>query len=181
MSLKMIESFLEKEMGLSAESIGPKVIAKAVRLRMADLGLPNIKGYYDYLKTSENERGILIEGVVVLETWFFRNNNAFAFLVNHVTEKWLPKHREAPLRVLSVPCSTGEEPYSIAMALMDAGIKLDQFRIDGVDISEVALGPKDLSGVTTCHSGNAILSQKATCISWTALFKKQSTSSKEMC
>ncbi|MBW1784834.1 MAG: hypothetical protein JRL30_29330, partial [Deltaproteobacteria bacterium] len=38
--------------------------------------------------------------------------------------------------------------------------------------------PKDLSGVTTCHSGNAILSQKATCISWTALFKKQSTSSK---
>ncbi len=140
MSLKMIESFLEKEMGLSAEAIGPEVIAKAVRLRMADLGLTDMKGYYDYLKTTQNEQGILMEGVVVLETWFFRNKNAFVFLVNHVTEKWSPKHRGNHLRVLSVPCSTGEEPYSIAMALMDAGIKSDRFRIDGVDISEAALG-----------------------------------------
>jgi chemotaxis protein methyltransferase WspC len=43
------------------------------------------------------------------------------------------------LRILSLPCSTGEEPYSIAMALLDAGIPGDRFRVDAIDISARAL------------------------------------------
>ena len=140
MSLTTIESLLEKEIGLSAEAIGSEVIAKAVRLRIADCGLPDIKAYLSHLKTSEVEKRGLIEEVIVPETWFFRNRNAFVFLANYVGEEWLPRHRGDQLRVLSVPCSTGEEPYSIAMALMNAGINQDCFHIDAVDISEKALG-----------------------------------------
>jgi len=148
MSLTMIESLLEKEIGVSAGAIGPEVIAKAVHLRVAECGLADIKTYFNLVKTSEEEQGNLIEAVVVPETWFFRNKNSFAFLSNYVTGEWLPKHRGDRLRVLSVPCSTGEEPYSIAMALMDAGIGEDRCHIDGVDISEAALG-KAKSGVYT--------------------------------
>lgn len=148
MSLTTIESLLEKEIGVSADAIGPEVIAKAVRLRVAECGLADIKAYLNLVKTSEEEQGNLIEAVVVPETWFFRNKNSFAFLSNYVTGEWLPKHRGDRLRVLSVPCSTGEEPYSIAMALMDAGIGGDRFHIDGVDISEAALG-RAKSGVYT--------------------------------
>lgn len=148
MSLTMIESLLEKEIGVSADAIGPEVIAKAVRLRVAECGLADIKAYLNLVKTSEEEQGNLIEAVVVPETWFFRNKNSFAFLSNYVTGEWLPKHRGDRLRVLSVPCSTGEEPYSIAMALMDAGIGGDRFHIDGVDISEEVLG-RAKSGVYT--------------------------------
>ena len=148
MSLTMIESLLEKEIGVSADAIGPEVIAKAVRLRVAECGLADIKAYLGFVKTSEEEQGNLIEAVVVPETWFFRNKNSFAFLSNYVTGEWLPKHRGDCLRVLSVPCSTGEEPYSIAIALMDAGIGGDRFHIDGVDISEAALG-RAKSGVYT--------------------------------
>jgi len=148
MSLTMIESLLEKRIGVSAEAIGPEVIAKAVRLRVAECGLADIKAYLNLVKTSEEEQGNLIEAVVVPETWFFRNQNSFSFLSNYVAGKWLTKHRGDRLRVLSVPCSTGEEPYSIVMALMDAGIGGDRFHIDGVDISEAALG-RAKSGVYT--------------------------------
>jgi len=148
MSLTMIESLLEKEIGVSADAIGPELIAKAVRLRVAECGLADIKAYLGLVKTSEEEQGNLIEAVVVPETWFFRNKNSFAFLSNYVTGEWLPKHRNDRLRVLSVPCSTGEEPYSIAMALMDAGIREERFYVDGVDISEATLG-RAKSGVYT--------------------------------
>ena len=148
MSLTMIESLLEKGIGVSVDAIGPEIIAKAVRLRVAECGLADIKAYLNLVKASQEEQGNLIEAVVVPETWFFRNKNSFAFLSNYVTGEWLPKHRGDRLRVLSVPCSTGEEPYSIAIALMDAGIGGDRFHIDGVDISEAALG-RAKSGVYT--------------------------------
>ena len=135
----LIESLLEKEIGLSADAVGPKAIADAVRLRIDTCGLTGMKAYFDRLRTSREERERLIEAVVIPETWFFRNRKAFDFLVRHVKEEWLPVHKNDLLRVLSVPCSTGEEPYSIAMALSDAGIKGEHFLIDAADISEIAL------------------------------------------
>ncbi|MBC8178770.1 MAG: tetratricopeptide repeat protein [Deltaproteobacteria bacterium] len=142
----MIESLLEKEIGVSADAIGSGVIAKAVRLRVAACGSADIKTYLNHIKRSQEEQGNLIEAVVVPETWFFRNKNSFAFLANYITEEWLPEHKGDLLRVLSVPCSMGEEPYSIAMALMDAGIGGDRFHVDGVDISDAALDKAE-SGV----------------------------------
>ena len=44
-----------------------------------------------------------------------------------------------PLRLLSVPSSTGEEPYSMAMALLDAGVPSARFQVDAMDVSRVAL------------------------------------------
>ena len=139
MSQALIESFLEKKIGLSAEAIGSEVIVRAVRLRMADLGLADVVAYYDCLAASENEQATLIEAVVIPETWFFRNKRAFDFLANYVTGTWLKENSGRLLRALTIPCSTGEEAYSIAMCLMDAGIENDRFHIDGVDISERAL------------------------------------------
>jgi chemotaxis protein methyltransferase WspC len=139
MSLAMIESFLEKKIGLSAEAMGSKVIANAVRLRMASLGLSDMTAYHGYLKMSDEEQAALVEAVVVPETWFFRNRKVFGFLVEYVAGTWLRENRGRCLRALSIPCSTGEEAYSIAMSLMDAGIHSNRFHIDGVDISEAAL------------------------------------------
>ena len=139
MSPEMIESFLEETIGLSAKAIGPKVIAKAVRLRMADLELSDVAAYHGCLLASEKEQNALIESVVVPETWFFRNKRAFRFLADYVSGTWFRENPGRRLRALSIPCSTGEEAYSIAMSLMDAGIQTDRFHIDGVDISETAL------------------------------------------
>ena len=52
---------------------------------------------------------------------------------------WVPANLTGVLSVLSAPCSTGEEPYSIAMALLDAGLPAHRFKIEAVDVSERAL------------------------------------------
>jgi chemotaxis protein methyltransferase WspC len=101
---------------------------------MADLGYTRTADYGDHLSASAEELQELIEAVVVPETWFFRDPPAFVALARLVTEE--PR---SALRVISIPCSTGEEPYSLVMSLLDAGFLPQQLHVDAVDISARAL------------------------------------------
>ena len=133
------EVLLKHTMGLDAASVGPSSIARAVQQRLAACGLKNEDDYLERVRTSSDEVQELIEAVIVPETWFFRDREAFAALARVVYEDWLPKHPDGMLRVLSLPCSTGEEPYSVAMALLDAGFPAERFRVDALDISTRSL------------------------------------------
>jgi chemotaxis protein methyltransferase WspC len=133
-----IESLLRKEIGLDAASIGSTLIQRTVRLRMKVLGLKAIEDYVRLLKSSAAALEELIEAVVVSETWFFRDREPFAAFTQMALQ-WLAKNPAGALRALSVPCSSGEEPYSLAMALLDVPAPPHRFVIDGVDISARAL------------------------------------------
>jgi len=134
-----LEKLLQQTMGLDAATIGSASIERAVQERQAACKLRDPQAYLDRVRTSEGELQKLIEAVVVPETWFFRDREAFAAMVRMVFDRWLPGHGAGVLRLLSLPCSTGEEPYSMVMALLDAGFPANRFRIDAVDISERAL------------------------------------------
>jgi len=133
------ENLLNKTMGLDPAAVGSNTIERAVRMRMVRAGLEQMPDYWNQLRNSNVELQELIEAVVVPETWFFRDREVFAAMVRLVTEEGLHGRPTEPLRLLSVPCSTGEEPYSMVMALLDAGFSAWQLNVDAVDISAQAL------------------------------------------
>jgi chemotaxis protein methyltransferase WspC len=139
MSLTDIEKLLSKKIGVDCNIIGSMKIAKAVENRCSACSLSDLKTYLKLLQTSSEEFTELVEQIVVPETYFFRDRKSFDFLINFVKTQWLTKSGHGTLRLLSVPCSTGEEPYSIAIALMEAGLSTSQFHIDAIDISKQAI------------------------------------------
>ncbi len=134
-----IERLLEEKIGLSAEAIGSRVIEKAVHKRMTVYDLTDVGAYLRQLQVSELEWNELVETVVIPETWFFRNHQSFTFLEEYIKTVWLSQHQAEEIRVLSIPCSTGEEPYSIAITLLEAGVRPESVHLDAIDISEHAL------------------------------------------
>ncbi|WP_354685040.1 protein-glutamate O-methyltransferase CheR [Cupriavidus necator] len=133
-----IEALLKARIGLDAGSIGAGAVERAVRERSQALQAPDTQAYWKLLHGTADEMQALIEAVVVPETWFFRHREALLALGRFAAERAFADPART-LRVLSLPCSTGEEPYSIAMAMLDAGVPPGRFRIDAVDISARAL------------------------------------------
>jgi len=139
MEHSVIENLLKGAVGLDAGTIGRDSVERAVKRRIKDLGLASVDAYSELLHGSAQEVAALVEEVVVPESWFFRNEESFRVLQSFLVNEWRPAHPGRVVRVLSLPCSTGEEPYSIAMALMDAGLGPGHFHIDAADISRRAL------------------------------------------
>ena len=137
-NLAMIEAMLADRTGLDPGAVGSSLIPRAVRLRMIELGLRTTGEYASLVRGSDAELQALIEEVVIPESWFFRDELPFRFLQEHVRRTWVGERARSPLRILSVPCAGGEEPYSIVIALFQIGLSARQFRVDAVDISTPA-------------------------------------------
>ena len=133
------EDLLKEATGLDTDAIGRSTVARAVAEREHASGADGPDGYWKRLSSSTTELGLLIEAVVVPETWFFRHFEAFEAMTHFVRDECLRAAPDRALRLLSFPCSTGEEPYSMAMALIDMGVPPDRFLIDAIDISTRAL------------------------------------------
>jgi chemotaxis protein methyltransferase WspC len=134
-----IEQLLRGRIGLDSGTIGVSSIHRLVRLRMKALGMTDQRAYESLLNQSGGEWTELLETIVVKETWFFRDGEPFQTFVRLVREQWLASQSKRPVRVLSLPCSTGEEPYSLVIALLEAGVKPEMFQVDAADISAQAL------------------------------------------
>ncbi|MBE0545584.1 MAG: hypothetical protein IH623_29965 [Verrucomicrobia bacterium] len=136
--MNRLEQKLREEIGLDPAAIGRAVFARTVRRRLTTLGLDGLSEYLQLLESSALEREELIEALVVKETWFFRDREPFHAFAR-LAREWLAQHPGETLRALSVPCATGEEPYSLAMALLDAHVPPERFTIDAADLSQRAL------------------------------------------
>ncbi|NTZ05170.1 CheR family methyltransferase [Burkholderia metallica] len=157
--------WLLRETGIDPDSLGNDFLMRALTDRVQALQadgerVPSaarppvtpeaLDAYWQQLNASADERRALIELFVVPETWFFRDREAFVTLARQAAER-LAAMPGRVIRVLSAPCSTGEEPYSAAMALLDAGLEPASFAIDAIDLSARALEHARLG----CYGRNA--------------------------
>jgi len=105
--------------------------------RLRQLGLTNFREYLDFVELSGNEEHVrFINALTTNLTYFFREAHHFTILSEHLQKLY----REEPLTVWSAACSTGEEPYSIAMAAIEAfGSDAPPVRIIASDLDTDAL------------------------------------------
>jgi chemotaxis protein methyltransferase WspC len=134
-----VEGVLARAVGLNPASIGTGSIERAVARRMAEIGSDDREAYARRVAISAEELQRLFDELMITESWFFRDSTPFDLLHRLVAAGWLGDPGRPPLRALSIPCASGEEPYSIALRLLESGLPADRFRIEAVDFSLKAL------------------------------------------
>lgn len=129
-----VHTILRRATGLN---LSKAVAERAMASRMERLGVAGRDAYLAAL--SPDEQTQLVELVVVPESWLFRDPVAFQAAVVHVKAILSGADAARTARILSVPCAGGEEPYSMAMALSDAGVDAGRYTIDAWDISPMCV------------------------------------------
>ena len=138
LSLDKLKQILKREIGLDASTVGEATIKKILNQRMHSCQIQDTEQYYQFLANNRDELHALLETAVIPETWFFRDSKPFEIILKSI-QKRLLTHPKEKCNILSIPCSTGEEPYSIAMYLLHHGIPSACFDIHACDISQQAL------------------------------------------
>ncbi|RFP07967.1 methyltransferase [Duganella sp. BJB475] len=113
-------------------TLSKSVVDRAIRHRMEQNPAANQDAYLE--RMTPEELTALVELVVVPESWFYRDPQAFQAALEFVRTR-LAADANHMVRILSVPCAGGEEPYTMAMVLADAGVPRDRYIIDAFDIS----------------------------------------------
>jgi chemotaxis protein methyltransferase CheR len=111
-------------------------LASKVSKRLSVLNM-SYREYTEFLKRNEQEWDNLVELITNNETYFFREESQ----LNELSNAILPQFRNKTcIRIWSAACSTGEEPYSLAMTIAESGIvPLESVHIIATDINKKVL------------------------------------------
>jgi len=110
------QGLIRQVAGISLAPSKKALVAGRLAKRLKHHGLDSYADYYRLLDAQRDERQVAVDLLTTNETYFFREPKHFEFLRDRV----LPQHpAERALRVWSAACSSGEEPYSVAMLLAE--------------------------------------------------------------
>src|SRR5690554_4494837 len=96
--------------------------------RSRQIGCTRYQAYYEQIVSGPNairEWATLVDRLTVQETRFFRDSDAFRLVADYVLTRPREQLRKRALEVWSVGCSTGEEPYTLAMILNECMKQLE--------------------------------------------------------
>lgn len=142
MNLAPFKELIKQRCGLIFSGPGETPLARGLRKRIAATDTKSAVSYLARLQHDAQEFDELVSLLTINETYFYREPEHFKLLVERLIPRILTLRPDgAPLRILSAGCSSGEEPYSIAMALQEkygeSAARL--FELAGGDIDKGAL------------------------------------------
>lgn len=140
----MIRDFIHEKSGIFFAENKTYLVENRLSRRMAELQIKNVRDYFYHVKydTSMKEFNILMDLVTTNETSFFRNEPQLLSFGTEVLPQILKERGGSnglkSLRIWSAGCSSGEEPYTLAMIMLDHIAELAGWNIEIIasDISE---------------------------------------------
>ena len=152
-----IRSLASEFTGISLSEHKKEMVYSRLARRLRALEISEFSDYINYLKSNERqELGNFVNSITTNLTSFFRENHHFEYMKSTVIPELAALHRlDKKIRVWSAGCSTGEEPYSIAMTLAEAhelsspswDIKVLATDLDTSVLSHARIGKYDLNRV----------------------------------
>jgi chemotaxis protein methyltransferase CheR len=143
MNLDALLNFIHAHLGLNAGHYGQEAWRELLLKRIATVGDHSPEAYLIRLQTDERELHTLTSLITINETYFYREPQHLRLLTEQLCPELLAQRTAAgrPVRILSVGCSTGEEPYSILMALRERYGELAEqlFEINAGDVDREVL------------------------------------------
>jgi chemotaxis protein methyltransferase CheR len=144
---RLFRELIYEECGISLGAEKKAFLESRLRRRMYDLGIKSGYEYYCLVKRScdrSRELPVLLDILMICETSFFRNHPQFELLKETVLPEIVSKKERAGsrlIRVWSAGCSTGQEPYSAVIALLESlpGAESWTVRVFASDLSFTAL------------------------------------------
>jgi chemotaxis protein methyltransferase CheR len=121
---RLIQEWVYREAGIFLAPVKKALVMARLGPRLRALGLDSYGAYFRHAiaEGNEDERVRMLDCICTNETHFFREPAHFDFLVRKVCPEWKEQaaagRRSRHIRVWSAACSTGEEPYSLAMVLL---------------------------------------------------------------
>lgn len=120
MNLESIQHFIREHLGLNAGTYGNDLWRELLAKRLDTVGARSPEDYLARLRDDETELHTLTSLITINETYFYRESQHLRLLTERICPELLARRAsDSPVRLLSVGCSTGEEPYSILIALRE--------------------------------------------------------------
>jgi len=140
--LRSLIDFVYRRTGMRFENKKRYYIERRVAERMGATGSRDFGDYYSLVRLDPGEAQNLVNSFTVNETYFYREEHQLRCLSRSMLPEIVRDRRPGDLvRIWSMPCSTGEEPYSIALWLLENWAMVDVYNIEivGSDIDTAAI------------------------------------------
>lgn len=114
--MALFRDFFQQKIGIYLSSSKKSLLTSRLASRIHELALPSLRAYHEFLLSpgQEAEQQRAIDLITTNETYFFREEEHFRYLAQHILPR---KAAQSDFRIWSAASSTGEEAYSIAMLL----------------------------------------------------------------
>ncbi|OYT88409.1 MAG: chemotaxis protein [Burkholderiales bacterium PBB6] len=125
--------FFYRKTGIQFDNTKRYFVDKRLLERMADTGNAQFRSYFTMLRfqATGEELQVLTNLMTVNETYFFREEYQFRCLVNSILPELVSRKKDSgPLRIWVLPSSSGEEPYSIAICLLEMWAGIHQYDVE---------------------------------------------------